>query len=154
MSLFSLRRGVFIVSTVYDVPIDQLLPRIVEELKKTAEVKPPEWASYAKTGSFKERPPSDPDWWYKRCASILRRLYVKGPTGVERLRTAYGGRNRRGVRPDHFKKGSGSIIRTALQQLENAGLVEHEKGTGRRLSSKGRSFLDKLAHIMRTEGAG
>ncbi len=149
-----MRRGVFIVSTVYDVPADQLIPRIAEELKKAKEVTPPEWAHYVKTGTHKEKPPSDSDWWYTRCASILRRLYVKGPTGVSRLRTAYGGRKRRGSRPNHFSKGSGSIIRKALQQLEHAGLVEHDKGTGRRLSSKGRSFLDKLAHMMRTQDAG
>lgn len=141
-------------STVYDVPADQLIPTIAEELKKAKEITPPEWAQYVKTGTHKERRPTNPDWWYIRCASILRRLYVKGPTGVARLRTAYGGRKRRGVRPNHFSKGGGSIIRKALQQLEQAGLVEHEKGTGRQLSSKGRSFLDRLAHMMRTQKAG
>ncbi len=140
-------------STVYDVASDALIPRIADELKKAKEVTPPDWALYVKTGAHKERRPTNPDWWYLRCASILRRLYVKGPSGIARLRTAYGGRKRRGVRPNHFARGSGHIIRTALQQLEQAGLVEHEKGTGRRLTSQGRSFLDRLAHIMRTEGA-
>ena len=140
-------------STVYDVPADELIPRIAEELKKAKEVTPPEWASIVKTGAQRERPPTDPDWWYTRCAAILRRLYVKGPSGVSRLRTAYGGRKRRGSRPNYFSKGSGSIIRTALQQLEAAGLVEHEKSSGRQLTSQGRSFLDKLAHMMRTKGA-
>ncbi len=139
-------------STVYDVASDALIPRIADELKKAKEVTPPDWVLYVKTGAHKERRPTNPDWWYLRCASILRRLYVKGPSGIARLRTAYGGRKRRGVRPNHFARGSGHIIRTALQQLEQAGLVEHEKGTGRRLTSQGRSFLDRLAHIMRTEG--
>jgi len=142
------------VTTVYDVAADKLIPRIAEELKKAKEVKPPEWALFVKTGVHKERPPTDSDWWYIRCASILRRLYVKGPSGVERLRTAYGGRKRRGVKPAHFAKGSGSIIRKALQQLEKAGLVEQEKGVGRKLSSKGRSFLDRLAHMIRLEEQG
>jgi small subunit ribosomal protein S19e len=148
-----LRRGVIIVSTAFDVATEQLIPRIAEELKKSKEVTPPAWASYAKTGAFRERRPTSPDWWYVRCASILRRLYAKGPTGVARLRTAYGGHKRRGVRPGHFARGSGSVIRKALQQLEKAGLVEHEKGSGRRLSNKGRSFLDRLAHMMRTQSA-
>ena len=138
-------------STPNDVPADQLIPRIAEELKKAKEVQPPEWTNFVKTGSHKERSPTNPDWWFIRCASILRRLYIKGPTGVSRLRTAYGGRNRRGSRPDHFSKGGGSIIRKALQQLEAAGLVEHDKGTGRQLTSQGRSFLDKLAHLMTTK---
>jgi small subunit ribosomal protein S19e len=142
------------VSTVYDVPADQLIPRIAEELKKAKEVTPPEWARYVKTGAHKEKRPTTDDWWYTRCASILRRLYVKGPSGVARLRTAYGGRKRRGSRPNQFSKGSGSIIRTALQQLEKAGLVEHDKSTGRMLSNKGRSFLDKLAYMMRSQDAG
>jgi small subunit ribosomal protein S19e len=141
------------VSTALDVATEQLIPRIAEELKKSKEVTPPAWSSYAKTGAFKERRPTGTDWWYVRCASILRRLYVKGPTGVARLRTAYGGRKRRGVRPGHFARGSGSIIRKALQQLEKAGLVEHEKGSGRRLSNKGRSFLDRLAHMIITQTA-
>ena len=118
------------------------------------EISPPEWVSHVKTGVHKERRPTNTEWWYIRCASILRRLYVKGPTGVARFRTVYGGRKRRGVRPNHFAKGSGSIIRKACQQLEAAGLVEHDRGTGRRLSSKGRSFLDGLAHMMRTESEG
>ncbi|MFX1474009.1 MAG: 30S ribosomal protein S19e [Promethearchaeota archaeon] len=140
-------------STVYDIAADELIPRIAEELRKSKEIKPPEWAGYVKTGAHKERPPTNPDWWYIRCASILRRLYVKGRTGVSRLRTVYGGRKRRGVRPNHFAKGSGSIIRKALQQLEKAGLVTLEKGGGRILSSKGRSFLDRLAHMTRTQDA-
>lgn len=140
-------------SNVFDVAADELIPRIAEELKKSKEVTPPAWSSYAKTGAFKERRPTSDNWWFVRCASILRRLYVKGPTGVARLRTAYGGRKRRGVRPGHFARGSGSIIREALQQMEKAGLVEHEKGTGRRLSNKGRSFLDRLAHMIRTPNA-
>ncbi|MFW9935841.1 MAG: 40S ribosomal protein S19, partial [Candidatus Thorarchaeota archaeon] len=59
-----------------------------------------------------------------------------------------------GSRPNQFSRGSGSIIRTALQQLEKAGLVEHDKSSGRMLSNKGRSFLDKLAHMMRSQDAG
>ncbi len=138
-------------STVYDVAADQLISRIADELRKAKEVSPPEWAAYVKTGAHAERPPTDPNWWYNRCASLLRRLYVKGPSGVARLRTAYGGLKRCGVHPNRFARGSGAIIRKALQQLEKAGLVEHEKGSGRRLSSKGRSFLDRLAHMTRKE---
>ena len=41
-------------------------------------------------------------------------------------------------------KGSGSIIRTALHQLEDAGYVEKVEG-GRVVSPAGRSFLDKIS---------
>ncbi len=138
--------------TAVQVPADRLIAEVAKYLKeRVPEVKPPEWATYVKTGVHKERVPEDPDWWYYRCASILRKLYVRGtPVGIERLRTAYGGRKNYGVSPEHFVKGSGSVVRKALQQLEKAELVVKVKGKGRTLSPKGRSLLDKMANkIMR-----
>jgi len=133
------------------VNVKYVPPRVyIEELARYLKenfgevVKPPEWALYAKTGSHKERVPDDPDWWYKRCASLLRKLYVHGPTGVERLRTAYGGRKSLGHRREHFRKAGGSAIRKALQQLEAAGLVARSP-QGRVLTPKGVSILDSLA---------
>ena len=133
--------------TALDAPADKLIEAVAEYLKtRVTEVRPPAWALMAKTGVHKEHPPTDPDWWYYRAASILRKLYKAGrPVGVERLRTAYGGRLNRGVAPEHFVKGSGSIIRELLQQLEKAGLVEKVPGRGRRLTPAGISLLDNMA---------
>lgn len=133
-------------TTVYDVPADLLIKRVAEELKKSPKIKPPPWAPFVKTGVHKERAPTDPDWWYIRCASLLRKLYIHGPLGVSRLRNMYGGRKNNGACPEHFYKGSGSIIRKALQQLEAVGLVEKVPKEGRRLTNLGRSLLDKIAH--------
>ena len=92
----------------------------------------------------RERHPQQPDWWYIRSASLLRTLAL-GNAGVSRLRTRYGGRKNRGHKPEHKFKASGAVIRTALQQLEAAGLVKTEKGKGRLLTPKGASFLSKAA---------
>jgi small subunit ribosomal protein S19e len=89
-------------------------------------------------------PPEDPDWWFTRAAAVLRRVYVDGPLGVERMRSFYGGNKNRGSRPNAFRKGSGSVLRKALQQLEAAGLIIHDK-TGRRVSPAGMAFLDNLS---------
>jgi len=70
---------------------------------------------------------------------------------VERLRTAYGGRVNRGVAPEHFAKGSGSVVRKILQQLERAGLVRRVRGRGRVLTEKGRSLLDNTAYEIMKE---
>ena len=131
-------------TTVYDVPADHLIRKVAEELKKRQEIKPPAWAAFAKTGVHKEMPPEDPDWWFTRAAAVLRRVYVDGPLGVERMRSFYGGNKNRGSKPNAFRKGSGSILRKALQQLEAAGLVIHDK-TGRRVSPAGMAFLDNMA---------
>ena len=52
-------------------------------------------------------------------------------------------------RPNAFRKGSGSVLRKALQQLEAAGLIIHDK-TGRRVSPAGMSFLDNLSQEVKT----
>ena len=131
--------------TARDVPADRLIARLAARLKNIEQLKPPDWAAFVKTGVFKEKPPSDPDWWYVRAASLLRKLYLAGgPVGVGTLRTMYGGRKRNGVAPAHFAKGSGSIVRRMLQQLEQAGLVKMT-GRGRVLSPKGRSLIDQVA---------
>lgn len=139
--------------TPYDVPASVLIERLARHIKETLveEVVPPPWASIVKTGSHKERPPQNPDWWFIRCASLLRKIYLKDPIGVEQLRSEYGGRKDRGAKPEHMGKGGGSIIRTALQQLEAAGLVKTLKRRGRVITSKGRALLDTLSTEIKEE---
>ena len=133
-------------STALCVPADKLIKALAKYLKENVkEVKPPIWAAFVKTGKFKQRPPDDSDWWYARCASLLRRLYIDGPVGLSKLRTVYGGRHRRGVIREHSAKAGGAIIRKALQQLEQAKLVAHDK-RGRFLTPEGRSLIDRIAH--------
>lgn len=132
---------------VRDVPADLFISRLAEKLREDLGgfVSPPQWALYAKTGVSRERPPERIDWWYVRAASILRRLYMSSePVGVGGLRTLYGGRKRRGSAPPRFRKGSGSVVRKMLQQLERTGLVARTR-RGRVLTPKGRSYLDSVA---------
>jgi len=138
--------------TPYDVPPSILIERLARYLKDNVDaVRPPEWALYVKTGSHAERAPQDPDWWYTRCASLLRKVYINGPIGVEHLRSEYGGRRDRGTRREHARKGGGAIIRKALQQLERAGLIETIKGRGRVITSEGRKLLDSLSSDIKKE---
>lgn len=135
-------------ATMYDAEPNELIQKAAQELKKIPDIKPPLWAAFAKTGTHKERPPSNKDWWHVRTASILRSVYRLGPIGVSKLRTKYGGKKNRGVAKERSYKGSGSIIREALQQLEKAGFVKQtQKGfhKGRVVTPKGKSFLDKIA---------
>lgn len=133
---------------MYDVDAQELISKAADELKKIPEIKAPSWAPFARTGMHKERTPVSEDWWYARTASVLRAVYRLGPVGVSKLRTKYGGRKNRGTKKEHFYKGSGSILRKSLQQLEKAGFVKFaEKGVhkGRVITPKGKSFLDKIA---------
>ena len=131
-----------------NVPQGKLIDKTAQKLKNINEIKPPEWANIVKTGTQKQRPPVEDDWWYTRSAAVLRTLLIKGPIGVSKLRTKYGGRKRRGHKPPKFAKGSGSIQRKVLQQLESAGLAKkNEKSVhkGRMITTKGLRLLNDAA---------
>lgn len=92
-----------IITTVYDVPADILIDGVKEELKNDKNLTPPQWATFVKTGSSREKVPDQSDWWYTRAASIMRKVYVYGPVGVETLRVDYGGKKNRGVSPKNLE---------------------------------------------------
>ena len=128
-----------------DVPPAALLPRLAAELKSRSAVAPPSWAAFVKTGVHKQRAPVDPEWWYLRSASVLRKLYLRGAVGVTRLSSEYGGKRDRGSAPYHARLGSRSVAREIVQQLEKAGLVQPTKGKGRRVTASGQKLLDSVS---------
>ncbi len=138
--------------TPYDIPASVLIERLAKHLKEEVDaVTQPSWAPFIKTGVHNQRPPQNPDWWFVRCASILRKIYMKGPIGTELLRQQYGGRIDRGARPEHARKGSGAIVRNAIQQLQKAGLVVSQKNEGRVVTNEGRKLLDRLSTDLKKE---
>lgn len=131
--------------TVYDVPAERLILKAAEKLKENESIVPPEWAEFAKTGRHTEKAPVQEDWWFTRSASILRKLYVKGPMGSSRLAAEYGGFADRGAKPNRAVKGSRSIARKCMMQLEGAGYLSKKDKEGRTISPSGMSLLDNAA---------
>ena len=125
---------------------------LAEALKKVPEFKAPEWVEFVKSGPAKERPIDDADFWYKRAASILRQIYKHKIVGVSRLRTKYGSKQNRGMKPERFKRASGKIIRVILQQSDAAGFTEiakdikgvRSKRPGRQMTENGKKFLEGI----------
>jgi small subunit ribosomal protein S19e len=141
-----------ILTTPYDVPAPQFIEKLAKYLRENVdEVQPPAWASIAKTGTHVEKQPQNPDWWYTRSASILRKVYVHGPIGIEKLRADYGGRKDFGTKPEHAVKAGGSNIRNSLQQLEAAGLLQKAGSHGRTMAPKGRRLLQEVAEDLQKE---
>jgi len=133
---------------VRSVEAEKLINRVAMYLKNNQLVVPPSWAMFAKTSVAKEEPPRNPDWWFVRAASMLRKLYIHGPLGVSRMRKFYGGRHRVGMAPPYFAKGSGAVVRKILQQLENAGLVSTMPKKGRAITLKGIKLLEQAARTI------
>jgi len=129
--------------TAYDVEPNKLITKAAEKLKGM-KIPKPAFVGMVKTGAHASRPPQQEDFWYLRCASVLRQMYVNGTVGTQRLRRHYGGRKRRGVKPERHAPAGGSTIRKAIQELEKAGLLLKGK-SGRTLSPRGRKLMDEAA---------
>ena len=129
---------------VYDVPADIFVNRLAEILKNE-NITVPQWASFVKTGTHAEKPPQNSDWWYVRCASILRKIYLHGPISVNELRSMYGGGRPVGYGAAHHKDASGAIIRNAIHSLEKLSLITKLEKKGRILTKQGAQKLDRLA---------
>ena len=128
-----------------DVPTSALLDKLAGELKSRGAVAPPTWAEFVKTGVHKQRAPLQPDWWYLRSASVLRKVYLHGHVGIARLSAEYGGKRDRGSAPYHARNGSRAVLREIVQQLEKAGLLQPYKTLGRRVTASGQKLVDTVS---------
>ena len=129
---------------VYDVPADMLIKKLTEILK-SEDLNPPTWISFVKTGVHADKPPQKVDWWYTRCASILRKIYLNGPISIADMRSIYGGGKARGYGIASHRYAGGAIIRNAVQGLEKLGYVEQVEKKGRIVTKQGMKKLDNLS---------
>ena len=139
--------------SVFVVQPEKIIEILASKLKEYPEISPPEGSEFWKTAFFKELAPLDSEnFWYIRCASILRKVKKFGPVGVNKLRKFYGGKNRKGKGLNHSAKASGKIIRVALQQLGEANLLKMKEREGRVLSTEGTSLIERTAYeILRSK---
>lgn len=141
---------VLFMAKAYDIPADKLISKIAENLKKDKKLEPLPWIAFVKTGCHVDKTPQNKDWWYLRCASLLRKVYIHGPVSISDLKSQYGGKKQIGYNLAHHKDAGGAIIRKALQQLESSGYVV-KKTNGRILSDEGMKRIDRIATDLHKE---
>ncbi len=129
--------------TVYDVTPNKLVAKVAAKLEGMG-IAAPAWVGTVKSGSHCERLPQQKNFWYIRLAAILRNAYVNGTIGVSSLRTHFGGKKIRGVRPEKKRRAGGAIIRKGIQALEKAGLLIKRK-KGREITAAGKKLMDAAA---------
>jgi len=139
--------------SVKDVSQQDFTVALAAFLKKSGKMKVPEWVDIVKTNTRKELAPYDEDWFFVRCASLARHLYIRSPVGVSTVRKIYGIRSNNGSSPSHWARGSGGVARKALQALEGLKLAEKDPNGGRRLTSQGRRDLDRIAAQLKVKKA-
>jgi small subunit ribosomal protein S19e len=123
-------------------------------LRDVKKITRPAETEYIKTGHRQELSPTNPDWYYIRVASVLRRLYteqishpdkVKHGFGTMWFARVYGGAKNNGHKPSHTVTGSKSLVRRILQSLETHKLVSQMPKGGRALTPTGVAYLEEIA---------
>lgn len=76
---------------------------------RTGHIEVPQWVDIVKTATYKEQAPYDQDWFYTRCASVARHVYLRKHVGVGRLQKVHGGAANRGTRPSRHADSSGEL---------------------------------------------
>uniref|UniRef100_A0ABK0M6W9 Small ribosomal subunit protein eS19 n=1 Tax=Rattus norvegicus TaxID=10116 RepID=A0ABK0M6W9_RAT len=130
--------------TVKDVNQQEFVRALAAFLKKSGKLKVPEWVDTVKLAKHKNLPHMMRTG-STRAASTARHLYLRGGAGVGSMTKIYGGRQRNGVRPSHFSRGSKSVARRVLQALEGLKMVEKDQDGGRKLTPQGHRDLDRIA---------
>lgn len=130
---------------VRDIPHQQFISEFAEHLKKSESFKVPKWVDIVKTGTSRELPPSNPDWFYVRAAALARHIYLNPNTGVGALVRLHGSKKNKGHRPGKHTDASGSVVRKALQSLEQMKMLEQSRTGGRRITVDGQRDMDRVA---------
>ncbi|KAG8907842.1 40S ribosomal protein S19 [Tulasnella sp. 403] len=123
----------------------QFIKAYASHLKRSGKLEVPAWVEIVKTGSGKELPPLDPDWFYTRAAAVARHIYLRDRSGQASLRKYMGNAKRRGVRPRHHVDASGAVQRSIVQSLEKIGVLEKHSLGGRKISQEGQRDLDRIS---------
>jgi len=133
-------------TTVKDVSAAAFIAAFSKYLKQTAKIDLPEWHDLVKTGTHKELCPQDPDWYYVRAASMARKVYLRGGTGIGAFTKVYGSRRRKDCRARHFHPAAKGVLRHVLQELEKLDIVGRDKAKkGRWITKNGQHLLDTVA---------
>ena len=132
--------------TVKDVPAADFIAALAAHYKKSGKIDLPEWHDLVKTGSFKQLAPYDADWYFIRAASLSRKVYLRGGSGVGAFTKVYGGLENRGSRKPKFHKAAKGLIRTLFKQLQEIDVVSTKKDKkGRFITKNGQRELDTIA---------
>lgn len=129
---------------VKEVPADLLVNELALQFGEMKNIEEPEWTLYTKSGVHKEKGWTQEDWYYRRLASTLRKVYVNGGIGIGRLSEQYGGKKDGGSKPYHPAAGSRSIVRHMFNKLEELGLIKKSEN-GRVITPAGQAMLDKAS---------
>ena len=151
---FGRRKG----ATVRDVSANKWVRAMAGHLKQSGKLFVPNCTELMKQCNANQRAPQNPDWYFYRCAAVLRRVYCRPGTGYGGMGKAFGMLKNNGSRPEKTVKALRGLLHWACRSLEGLKLIQKGKEQGRILTREGRRACDTIAFNVKsgrkTVGAG
>ena len=132
-------------ATVKDVKPFRWIKVMAKHMKQEGKLFVPNCTEYIKTSHGRERAPQNPDWYYMRCAAVLRRIYLRPGVGLGGLSKKFANKKNRGSRPEITTRAAKGPLHWACKSLEGLKLVTKGKESGRVLTREGRKRCDTIA---------
>ena len=132
-------------ATLRDVAANKWVRAMALHLKQSGKLFVPNCAELMKQSTGNERAPQNVDWYFFRCAAVLRRVYVRPGTGYGGLAKAFAILKNNGSRPEKTVKASRGLLHWACRSLEGLKLLGKGKESGRVLTREGKRKCDAIA---------
>ncbi|AAZ10777.1 ribosomal protein S19, putative [Trypanosoma equiperdum] len=116
-----------------------------QHFKQEGKMMVPNCAEIVKTSHGRERAPQNPDWYYIRCAAVLRAVYLRPGVGYGGLSKRFSSKKNRGSRPEITTRASKGLLHWCCKSLTKLELLEKCKGAGHRVTKLGRKVADTIA---------
>ena len=132
-------------ATLRDVSANKWIRAMAQHLKQSGKLFVPSCTELVKQSHGNQRAPQNPDWYFYRCAAVLRRIYVRPGTGYGGLSKAFAIKKNNGSRPEKTVRASTGLLHWACRSLEGLKLIGKGKESGRILTKDGRRKCDAIA---------
>ncbi|CCW66507.1 unnamed protein product [Phytomonas sp. Hart1] len=132
-------------ATIRDVNAWHWIKTAARHFKCEGNLFVPSCTELVKTSCGRERAPQNPDWYYIRCAAVLRAIYLRPGVGYGGLSKRFSNKKNYGSRPEHMVRAATGLLHWSCKSLTKLGLVSGGKTSGQCLTKKGRMFADSLA---------
>ena len=142
-------------ATVRDVNGWRFVKALARHFKQEGKLFVPRCTEIVKTSHGRERAPQNEDWYYIRCAAVLRALYLRPGQGYGGLSKRFGIKKNRGSQPEITTRGARGLLHWACRSLEGLKLVTKGKESGHVVTKEGRKKADTIAFnvLLRRTGA-
>ena len=132
-------------ATLRDVRPLRWVKAMAQHLKQEGKLFVPNCTEFMKTSHGRERAPQNPDWYFIRCASVLRAIYVRPGTGYGGMSKRFGIKKNRGSQPEITTRAARGLLHWCCRSLEGLKLIAKGKESGRVITKEGRKKSDTIA---------